>query len=41
MTKDVEHFIKYFSTIRGFSVKKCLFRAVPHFEIGLFDFVDV
>ena len=31
MTKDVEHFFKYFSAVRDSSVENSLFRSVPHF----------
>ena len=36
MTKDVEHFFKYFSAISDSSVENHLFSSIPHFLIGLF-----
>jgi hypothetical protein len=36
MTKDVEHFFRYFSAIQYSSVESSLFSFVPYFLIGLF-----
>ena len=39
MIKDVEHFLRCFSTIRYSSGENSLFRSEPHFLMGLFDFL--
>jgi len=36
MTKDVEHFFRYFSSIRYSSAENSLFSSLAHFLIGLF-----
>jgi hypothetical protein len=40
MTKDVEHFLKYFSAKQYSSVENSLFSYVPYFLIGLFYFLE-
>jgi hypothetical protein len=40
MIKDVEHFFRCFSAIPYSSIENSLFRSVPHFKIGLFDFLE-
>ena len=40
MIKDVEHFFRCFSAIQYYSVENSLFSSVPHFLIGLFDFLE-
>jgi hypothetical protein len=40
MVKDVEHFFRCFSAIWYSSVESSLFSSVPHFLIGLFDFLE-
>jgi len=40
MTKNVEHFFRYFSAIRFSSVENSLFSSVPHFLICLFDSLE-
>jgi hypothetical protein len=40
MIKDVEHFFRCFSAIWYSSVENSLFTSVPHFLIGLFDFLE-
>ena len=37
MTKDIEHFLKYFSINQDFSVENSLFSSVPHFKIESFS----
>jgi hypothetical protein len=39
ITKDYEHFFRWFSTIRDSSVVKYLFSSIPHFLIELFGFL--
>ena len=39
MIKDVEHFLKCFSAIQYSSVANSLFSSVPHFIMGLFEFL--
>ena len=39
MAKDVQHFLRCFSAIRYSSTENFLFSSVPHFLIGLFDFL--
>ena len=38
--KDVEHFIRCFSAILYSSIGNSLFSSVPHFLMGLFDFLE-
>ena len=40
MVKDVEHFFKCFSAIQYSSVENSLFGSVPHFLLGLYDFLE-
>ena len=40
MIKDVEHFFRCFSAIRYSSVENSLFSSVPHFLLGLYDFLE-
>jgi hypothetical protein len=40
MTKDVEHFFRFFSAIQHSSVENSLFSSVPHFLIGVFVFLE-
>jgi hypothetical protein len=40
MIKDVEYFFRCFSAICYSSVENSLFSFVPHFKIGLFDFLE-
>jgi hypothetical protein len=40
MIKDVEHFFRCFSAIHYSSAENSLFRSVPHYLIGLFDFLE-
>jgi|UPI00000E97A0 hypothetical protein len=40
MIKDVEHFFRCFSVIWYSSVENSLFSSVPHFLMGLFDFLE-
>jgi hypothetical protein len=40
MIKDVEHFFRCFSAFRYSSVEKSLFISVPHFLMGLFEFLE-
>jgi hypothetical protein len=40
MIKDVEHFFRCFSALQYSSVENSLFSSVPHFLIGLFDFLE-
>ena len=40
MIKDVEHFFRCFSAIRYSSVENSLFSSVPHFLMGLFEFLE-
>jgi hypothetical protein len=40
MIKDVEHFFKCFSALRYSSVENSLFTSVPHFLMGLFEFLE-
>jgi hypothetical protein len=40
MIKDVEHFFRCFSAIRYSLAENSLFSFVPHFFIGLFDFLE-
>jgi hypothetical protein len=40
MTKDIDHFFKYFSAIPDFSVENSLFSSLPHFLIELFCFLE-
>jgi hypothetical protein len=39
MTKDVEHFFKCFFAIRDSSFEKSLFSSIPHFLVGLLEFL--
>ena len=39
MTKDIEHFFKYFLAIQNSSVENSLFSSVPHLLTGLFGFL--
>ena len=41
ITKGSEHYFKYFSAIRDFSVVNSLFSSISHFLIGLFVFLVV
>ena len=41
ITKDFEHFFRYFSVIQDSSVVNSLFSSIPHFLIGLFGFLVV
>ena len=40
ITKDVEHFCRYFSAIQDSSVDNSLFSSVPHFFTGLLNFLE-
>jgi hypothetical protein len=40
MIKDVEHFFRCFSALWYSSVDNSLFRSVPHFLMGLFEFLE-
>ena len=40
MIKDAEHFFRCFSAIRYSSGENSLFSSVPHFLLGLFDFLE-
>ena len=40
MIKDVEHFFRCFSAIQYSSVENSLFSSVPHFLLGLYDFLE-
>jgi hypothetical protein len=40
MIKDVEHFFRCFSSIWYSSVENSLFSSVPHFLMGLFEFLE-
>ena len=40
MTKDIEHFFRFFSAIWYFSIENSLFSSVPHLLIGLFDSLE-
>jgi hypothetical protein len=40
MIKDVEHFFQCFSTLQYSSVENSLFSSVPHFLMGLFEFLE-
>jgi hypothetical protein len=40
MIKDVEHFFKCFSALQYSSVENSLFSSVPHFLMGLFEFLE-
>jgi hypothetical protein len=40
ITKDVEHFFKYFLAIQDSSVENSLFRSVPHFFIIFFIYIS-
>jgi hypothetical protein len=40
MIKNVEHFFRCFSALWYSSVENSLFTSVPHFLIGLFDFLE-
>jgi hypothetical protein len=41
VTKDFEHFFRFFSTIQDSSVVNSLFHSIPHFLIGLFVFLVI
>ena len=41
MIKDVEHFFRCFSALCYSSVENSLFSSVPHFLMGLFEFLEV
>jgi hypothetical protein len=40
MIKDVEHLFRNFSALQCFSVENSLFSSVPHFVMGLFEFLE-
>ena len=40
MIKDAEHFFRCFSAIQYSSAENSLFSSVPHFLMGLFDFLE-
>ena len=40
MIMDVEHVSRCFSAIQYSSIENCLFSSVPHFLMGLFDFLE-
>ena len=40
MIKDVEHFCKCFSALQYSSVENSLFSSVPHYLMGLFEFLE-
>ena len=40
VTKDVEHFFSYFSTIQYSSVENTFFHSMPHFLIGIFGSLE-
>jgi hypothetical protein len=40
MIKDLEHFFRCFSAIRYSSVENSLFSSVPHFLMGLFEYLE-